>query len=51
MNKIRIIGIAVLLCGIAISLIFANKVSDISGAVLIGLGIGVALTGGFGRKI
>ena len=49
-NKIRIIGAAVSLCGIAIILIFKNEVSDFSGAVLIGLGIGVLLTGRFGRK-
>lgn len=38
MNKIRILGFTVLLCGIAINLIFANEVADIIGAVLTGLG-------------
>jgi len=50
MNRVRIIGIAILFCGIVINLIFNSEVSDISGAVLIGLGIGVLLTGRFGIK-
>lgn len=50
MNRIRFIGIAILACGIGINLIFTNEVSEITGAVLIGLGIGVALTGRFTRK-
>lgn len=50
MSRIRIAGIIVFLCGIAMNLIFNNKVVEITGAVIIGLGIGVALTGRYGNR-
>ena len=50
MSKIRITGIIIFLCGVAINLIFNNEVADITGAVTIGLGAGVALTGRYGNK-
>ena len=38
-------GILIFLSGVAINFIFENEVANISGAVAIGLGIGVIITG------
>lgn len=50
MNRTRKAGLAVLLLGIAINLFFSSEIAEITGAVIIGLGIGVALTGRFGKN-
>lgn len=49
MNRTTIIGTFILLGGIAINFAFDSKMTDITGAVFIGLGIGVLLTGRFGN--
>ena len=50
MSRIRITGIIIFLCGVAINSIINNEIAVITGAVIIGLGIGVALTGRYGNK-
>ena len=45
MNRTRILGVAILICGIAVNFTFDTELTDITGAVFIGLGIGVLLAG------
>ena len=50
MNRTTILGTLILLGGIAINFVFNSEITDITGAVFIGLGIGVLLTGRFGNN-
>lgn len=50
MSSIRITGLVILLFGIAMLSIFENEMVEIVAAIIIGLGIGVALTGRYENK-
>ena len=49
MNRTRILGVAIFICGIAVNFIFDTEMTDFTGAVFISLGIGVVLAGQFKR--
>lgn len=50
MNKVRIIGIVLLLAGLSINYFFKNDGIDFGSGLLIGLGIGLIFTGRFLKK-
>jgi hypothetical protein len=50
MNKTRILGIVLMVLGIAIQFILENEVIDFLSGLLIGVGIGFLLNGRIGRK-
>lgn len=45
MNKIRIIGLVILIIGIIIMFSFENEVTDFISALLLGLGFGLLIIG------
>ena len=49
MNRIRIIGAIILLIGILLNIYLENEVVDFLSGLLIGLGIGLILTGRFSK--
>ncbi len=49
MNKIRYIGLAVLIIGIIIQFTLENDAIDLISGLLIGVGIGLLLTGKIGK--
>ena len=49
MNKIRIIGLAILVVGIIIQFALENDATDFISGLLIGAGIGLLLTGKIGK--
>ena len=51
MNKIRIIGLVILVIGIVIQFALENDSTDFISGILIGVGIGLLLTGKVGTQI
>ncbi|MGB1284796.1 MAG: hypothetical protein ACPG44_10105 [Polaribacter sp.] len=49
MNKIRIIGLVILLIGIVIKFVVENDAIDFISGILIGAGIGLLMTGKVGK--
>ena len=49
MNKIRLIGILLVAAGIAARFLFENSDYSVLFALVIGIGIGLLITGKFGR--
>ncbi|MFD0837574.1 hypothetical protein ACFQ0I_17485 [Mariniflexile aquimaris] len=49
MNKIRIIGLVILVIGIIIQFTLENDATDFISGLLIGAGIGLLLTGKIGK--
>jgi hypothetical protein len=50
MNKIRIIGLAILVIGIIIQFAPENDATDFISGLLIGIGIGLLITGKVGKQ-
>ena len=50
MNKIRIIGLVILIIGIVIQFTIENDPADFISGILIGIGIGLLLTGKVGNQ-
>lgn len=50
MNKTRIIGLILLIIGIALYFYFKNEEADFVGGLIIGIGIGLLFTGKTGNK-
>ncbi|WP_158254408.1 hypothetical protein [Tenacibaculum sp. SG-28] len=50
MNKTRILGLGILVVGIIISFTLENDAVNFISSLLIGAGIGLFLTGKFGKK-
>lgn len=50
MNKVRIIGLVLLVIGLIIQFTLENNVTDIFSAVLIGGGFGLLLVGRIGKQ-
>ncbi len=49
MNKVRIIGLVILILGIIIQFTLENDAIDMISGVLIGFGIGLLITGRIGK--
>jgi len=49
MNKVRIIGLVILILGIIIQFTIENDAIDLISGILIGIGIGLLLTGRIGK--
>ena len=51
MNKTRIIGLVLLLIGVIVQLTIEHDTTDFISGLLIGIGIGLTITGRFKRRI
>jgi hypothetical protein len=51
MNKIRIIGLVLLIVGIIIQFALENDATDFISGLLIGGGIGLVITGKVGKRV